>query len=192
LSRVHNLLWAARAINKFISIDRILTRLHLEMFKCQQMDTFEAFCLFNEVKQYMELDSCEDQEPELKAPLEQLKAKVPICLRLILWPKEDENQLRLVNKFFDSAVCIRQEKIVCSSSSLDKELFFSAAVDPDTALTTFSFYSGTTYCKLDVAALEDFSGKKPWTGTQWKLKAHDENHVKIFTDDGERQLLCTY
>jgi hypothetical protein len=165
LSRVQNLLSAARAINRFEAIERILTQLQIEMHKCQQTNTFEAFRLFHEVKYYMSLDRFQSLDPELKSSFEQLKAKAPTCLRLLLWSEGDENQLQIVNKFFDSSLSFHQDRIVCSSSSLDQELFCSAAFDPDKALTTFSFHSGTKCCKLDAAALEDTSGKQPWTGT---------------------------
>jgi len=187
LSRVQNLLSAARATNCFIAIERILTRLQIEMDKFQQMNTFEAFCLFNMVKLYMALDRYKILEQKLKASYEELKAKAPTCLRLLLWPDQEDNQLQLVNKFYDSSLCIQQDKIICSNSTLDKELLCSATIDPVTALTTFSFKSGIKNCKLDAVALEDIKTKKPWIGTQWKLKAIDDTHVKIFADDGERQ-----
>jgi hypothetical protein len=183
LTRAQKLLSTARAINSLRFIERILTPLQNEMHKFQQMNTFEAFCLFNMVKYYMAHDHYKTYAPTLKASFEELKAKAPTCFRLLLWP--DENQLQLVNKFFDSPLCIQQDKIVCSNSSLDKDLLCSATVDPKTALTTFSFTSGAKSCKLDAAALEDIKTKKPWIGTQWKVKAVDDTHVKIFTDDGE-------
>jgi hypothetical protein len=160
-----------------------LTQLQIEMHKFQQMNTFEAFSLFNMVKYYMAHAHYKTHAPTLKASLEELKAKAPTCLRLLLWP--DENQLQLVNKFFDSPLCIQQDKIVCSNSSPDKDLLCSATVDPKTSLTTFSFKSGTESCKLDATVLEDNTAEKPWIGTLWKVKAFDDTHVKIFTDDGE-------
>jgi hypothetical protein len=127
------------------------------------------------------------QEPEVMASFEELKAKAPTCLRLLLWPDKDENQLQLVNKFYDSPLSIHVDKIVCSNSSPDTNLC-TATVDPITALTTFSLKSGV---KLDAAALEDIKTKKPWIGTQWKLKAFDDTYFKIFTRDGENQFFCT-
>jgi hypothetical protein len=189
LTRVQNLLSAAREIDNFYASQRILTRLQIEMQKFKQINTFESFQLFNMVKLFMSSGYYKFQKPELKASYEELKAKAPACLRLLLWPEGEENQLQLVNKFFDSPLCNQQDKIVCSSSSLDKELLFTASVDRDTALTTFSFKSGAKNCKLDAGALED-DAKKPWTGTPWKLKPVDETHVKIFTDDCKQQEFC--
>jgi hypothetical protein len=102
------------------------------------------------------------------------------------------NKKIMRNEFYGTPLNLQQEKIVCSSSSPDKELIFSASINQDTALTTFCFDSGTPYCKLSAAALEDPSTRQPWIGTRWKLKAQDETHVKIFTDDGECQLFWTY
>jgi len=182
LTTVQNLLTAARATNSNRATQRILTPLQFEMHKFQQMNTFEAFCLFSLVKLN------KSQEPEVMASLEELKAKAPTCLRLLLWPDKDENQLQLVNKFYDSPLSIHVDKIVCSNSSPDTNLLCTATVDPITALTTFSLKSGV---KLDAAALEDIKTKKPWIGTQWKLKAFDDTYFKIFTHDGEGQFFCT-
>jgi hypothetical protein len=185
MTRFQYLISAARATYSFRATQRILTQLQIEMHKFQQMNTFEAFSLFNMVKYNMGLMNYESQKPEVKASHEELKAKAPTCFRLILWPDEEEHQLQLVNKFFDSSLSIQQDKSVCSNSSPDADLLCSATVDPVTALTTFSFKSGA---KLDAAALEDTETKKPWIGTHlWKLKAVDDTHVKIFTDDGEWQ-----
>jgi hypothetical protein len=185
LTTVQNLLSAARATECFIAMERILTQLQIEMQKFQQMNTFEAFRLFNEVKKIMKRTDYDSLEPEAKASFEELKSKAPTCLRLLLWPDKEENQLQLVNKFYDSPLSFKQDQFICSNTSLDKELLCSASVNRKTSLTTFSFKSGTESCKLDVTALEDNKTKKPWIGTPWKLKAVDDTHVKIFTDDGE-------
>jgi hypothetical protein len=183
LSRVENLLSAAIATDTFITIERILTQLQIEMQKFQQMNTFEAFRLFNMVKLCMAFDCYKNLKPECKASYEQLKAKAPTCLRLLLWPDQEENQLQLVNKFFDSSLYIQKEKIVCSNVPPNKDLLCSATVNPKTSLTTFSFKCGTKRCKLDAAAFEDSTTKQ--SGNRWKLKAVDDTHVKIFTDDGK-------
>jgi hypothetical protein len=180
LTRAQNLLSAARATGCFIAIERILTQLQIEMHKFQQMNTFEAFSLFNEAKYNMASRiSYKNLEPKWKAPFEQLKAKAPTCLRLLLWPDQDQNQLQLVNKFYDSSLSIQHDKIICTNSSPDNELLCSATVDPITSMTTFSYKSGT---KLDAAAVEDNTIKESWLGTRWKVKAVDDTHVKIFTD----------
>jgi hypothetical protein len=57
LTRVQTLLSAARATNFCTAIERILIQLHVEIFRSQQIQTFEAFRLFNEVKYYMTLNA---------------------------------------------------------------------------------------------------------------------------------------
>lgn len=190
LTTVQKLLSAAKAIGTFKTKVCILTQLQIEMEKCQQSNTFETLCLFNEVKFSMSLNSYKFQKPQLKAAFEELKAKAPACLRLLLWPERDEIQLKLVNKFFDEPVSIQKNLVVCCNSQNADE-GSTMTIDPETALTTFSFKSGNTCWKLDAAALE--GAKEPWIGSQWKLKAVDEIHVKIFTDDGKNSvniLLC--
>jgi hypothetical protein len=86
------------------AIERILIQLHVEIFRSQQTHTFE-------VKHYMTLN-LRDSDPKVNTSLEQLKAKAPSCLRLLLWPEKNENQLRLVNKFFDSALRSARESFV--------------------------------------------------------------------------------
>jgi hypothetical protein len=150
------------------------------MAKFQQLDTFEAFRLFNEVKFCTSFEMYKSLEPKLKEPYEQLKSKAPTCLRLLLWPEGDPVQL--VNKFFDLPLSIENNAIVCCNSKNEKG---STSVDRESALTTFSFNHGGIKWKLDADALEDAATKQPWTGTQWKLKAVDDTHLKIFTEDGK-------
>jgi hypothetical protein len=111
-----------------------------------------------------------------------MKAKAPACLRLLLWPDEGD-ELRLVNKFYDSPLCIQQDRVVCYDA-LDKELLCSATVDSDEKLINLGFKSGgKTMAPLDAWTPEG-STKVAWEGIQWKLRAVDEHHVKIGTIDG--------
>jgi hypothetical protein len=135
LKRTRSILEAARAISCCEFSLRILSRLHAEMVRLQQINTFEALWLFNEVKRCLSCDSVQ-LRPEVKASFEQLEAKAPACLRLLLSQPAGQN-LRLVNKFFNSSLCIQQDRVVCCNSAD----VCSLTVDPDTALTTFSFPS---------------------------------------------------
>jgi hypothetical protein len=120
---------------------------------------------------------------KVNVSLEQLKAKAPTCLRLLLWPEKDKTQLRLVNKFFDSPLCIQKQRVVCCSArGEDEELLCSASVDPVKVLTSFSFDSDDSTLNLDAS---DGKTKISLGGTRWRLKAVDEHHVKICTDDGK-------
>jgi hypothetical protein len=183
LSRVQKLLLAARSTD-FTAVHLILTQLHCEMLRFQQLNTNEAFCLFNELKRYMTLDSPECEAPEVKAAFNKLKAEAPKCLHLLLWPEDEtRQQLRVVNKFYDSPLWVQQEqKLFCFSGAEDEQTC-SVSVDPNTALTSFSFKSGDACWKLDALESESMA-RVALIGARWKLKAVDEQHVKIFTDDG--------
>jgi hypothetical protein len=178
LDSVDTLLSAARSIPDMVAIQLILSQLHDEAPKFKQASITSVF---NELKHYMLSQRFHSLDQEEKRQFEQLKAKAPNCLRLILWPDEDERQLRLVNKFYDSPLCIQDKKVFCCSSQVDndQEQLCSVSVEADTALTTFSFECGDTRCKLDVSDLENIV---PWTGTQWNVQAVDKHHVKIFAD----------
>lgn len=167
----------------------ILNQLHAELVQFKQANSFEAFCLFNEVKQTMLRDNFATLKPIYKAPFEELKAKAPACLHLLLWPEKNKIRFRLINKFYDTPLCIHEEQVFCCTCHQEKdfEQLCSVFVDPDTALVTFSFKSGDTCWKLDGTDLDGMA-KAAWNGTQWKLKATDEHHVKIFTDDGKTNI----
>jgi hypothetical protein len=163
---------------------RILSQLHSEMFKFKQLNTFDALRLFSELKKYMALNSYEIQAPQVKVAFEQLKGKAPSCLRLLLWPERDETEMQLVNKFYGSPLCVRQHKVLCSGSPRKGgENLCSATFDPDRVLASFSFPAGNTATTLDAT---DGSSVRAWNAIGWKLKAVDEHHVKIFTDDGKQ------
>ena len=188
---VQNILSAARATHNFRATQCILTQLQIEMQKFQQMNTFEAFRLYNEVKDYIEyidLVNVQSYEPEFEEAFEELRAKIPTCLRLLLWSdlgRGKKLKLQLVNKFFNTPLRFQQDRFVCSDSSSDKEIFFTTYVDANTALTTFCFVAdGIEICVLTIHALENTTAES-WIESVWKVKAVDDTHVKIFTDDGE-------
>jgi hypothetical protein len=184
LSRVQKLFSAARATSCCTVIHRYLSQLQVEMHKFQQTNTFEAFRLFNELKFYMALDSYESLEPLLKESFEQLRAKAPSCLRLLLWPQEDEKQLKLINKFFDSTLCVQNEKIICCSQDESEELLCSVAVDSGKVLTRLSFEAADAPLTLDAFTLGAM-GRVALGATRWRLKIVDGHYVKIYTDDGK-------
>jgi len=173
-----------------VIIHRILSQLHSEMIKFKQTNTFDALRLFGEVKRYMSLNSYDIQVPEVKASFEQLKAKAPSCLRLLMWPERDDTKMQLVNKFYGSPLCILQHRVLCSERSDDKdgEHFCSATFDPDKVLTSFSLLAGNTAMTLDTS---EGSSVGVWNALRWRLKAVDEHHVKICTDDGTKFHLFT-
>jgi hypothetical protein len=186
LSRVQKLLVAVRATD-FAVIQRTLTQLHCEMQKFEQINSSEAFFLFCKVKQNLALRSLTWEEPEMVDAFELLKSHAPKCLRLLLWPEEG-SRLRVVNKFYDSPLWVQGEELFCFSGAEEEEQVCTASVDPKTALTTFSFKSGDACWKLD-AFDSDSVARVKLIGAPWKLKAVDEQHVKIFTNDGTFFLL---
>lgn len=188
LTTVQKLLSAAKAISCCTVVKFIFKQLHFEMQKYKQLNTFEAFCLFNELKNYMALESFESLQAEEKSSFERLKAKAPTCLHLLLWPEGNENQLRLVNKFFGASLSVQQDRIVCINSEKDRddELNCSATLDPVEALINFSFKSGHTTLNLDATA--EGTAKVAEHGTKWRLKAVDDHYVKIYTDNGKKNL----
>jgi hypothetical protein len=183
LSRVQKLLAAASATQHHLAIARLLSQLYAEMMRFKQTNTFEAFHLFNEVKRHMSLDSYQTQTPEVKNYFDRLKSKAPAFLRLLLWPEEKESQLRLVNKFFDSPLCVRNEKVICCTS--EEELLCSATVDPVKVLASLSFESGDAPLTLD-ALTPKGSAIVVLSETRWRLKPVDEHYVTISTDDGNK------
>jgi hypothetical protein len=101
--------------------------------------------------------------------------ETPECVDLLL---SDSQKLRLINKLCKAPLCVRQGNVlVCCDSQHVGEQLFTVTVDPDTALTTFSFLSGHLAEQGGVAIVAE-------AGTRWMLKPIDENHVKIFTTDG--------
>jgi hypothetical protein len=141
-ARAKTLISAARETKNMKVILRVLTQLHEEMENYQQLHTFEAFCLLHTVRIYLDENSL---EPLAFEALEKLKAKAPTCLRLILWPDEENgNELTLVNKFFNSPLCIQQDEVVCCKPQRDEEQICSASVQAQNALTSFTFKVGDT------------------------------------------------
>jgi hypothetical protein len=121
------------------------------------MNTFVGFRLFSEVKRFTQMD-CNSREkalePEIQTSYQQLKAKAPACLRLLLWPEEDEKQMRLVNKLFDSPLRALKCEVVCfnSQNNDDHDVCISASVDLERATTSISFSSGDSGLKLGGSA----------------------------------------
>jgi hypothetical protein len=100
--------------------------------------------------------------------------------------------MQLVNKFYGSPLCILQHRVLCSGSSdeeNDGEHLCSATFDPDKVLTSFSFLAGNTAMTLDSS---EGSSVGVWNALWWRLKALDEHHVKICTDDGKKNNFIVY
>jgi hypothetical protein len=136
----------------------ILEQLHVQLSRWQHLNTFHAFRLFSQIKKSHS----------------NFRAETPECVDLLL---SDSKKLRLINKLCKLPLCVRQGNVLCCDSQDDGQQLFNANVDPDTALTTLSFKAGHLAEQGGVAVVAD-------AGTRWMLKPLDENHVKIFTTDG--------
>jgi hypothetical protein len=152
--RTDHLLEAATA-----GVGCILEQLHVQLSRWQHLNTFHAFRLFSQIKK-------SDSD---------FRVETPECVDLLL---SDSQKLRLINKLCKAPLCVRQRNVLCCDSKDDGEQLFTVTVDPDTALTTFSFLSG------HLAAEQGGVAVVAEAGTRWMLKPIDENHFKIFTADG--------
>lgn len=151
--------------------------------------TFECFRFFNEVAQKFKAVCWKLTTETLVMDLESYSA--PDCVCLVHLSSFFDRQLRLVNKFYGTSLCLVDGQVLCCDSQDDGQQMCVAKVDSDTALTTFSYETRDTSCwKL---AASDPSGivKVATGGTEWKLMAVDEQHVKIFTEDGKNTYFFT-
>jgi hypothetical protein len=113
-----------------------------------------------------------------KLPFEELQAKAPPCLRLLLWPEPAGAKFRLVNKFFNFPLFSSNSKVYCGLPADQKQLW-SCQVDLKTSLVTFTIQDGNLSSDVSDGTLclaQDQSSK-------WRIKPVDEHHVKIFLQD---------
>jgi hypothetical protein len=177
--RVQNLLLASRSIGSVKAVGLILTGMFKEMLRLQQLDTFEAFQVHNE-----SLNICFAlKQPDKKAPFERLNAQVPNCLRLVF--ACEGNQLRLVNKSCDLALCVEEKKVLCCPPQHDEKQHFGASVHVYSALTSFSITLNGSVC-WNLEASGD-TVRVSLTRSWWKVKTHDGRHVKIFNHQGTKR-----
>lgn len=169
--RTKNLYAVARIVEDVATKVGIMYQLYMDMVRKKQKDTFDAFFLFNELNVQGQL----------------LEEHAPACVHLLLKSSSDAKQLRLVNKFLDAKLCVLEKRILCCNSDDEDEHLCIATVEPDTALTTFSFKSaGDDTCwQLDASEHPEGVVKVEEKGTKWMIKAVDEDYVKIFTEDGK-------
>jgi hypothetical protein len=77
VDRTQNLLAASNAIQDYVAVGRILSQLHEEMAESDQLNSFGAFKLFNQVQRYMNSSNFNSQEPEYVQTMEQLIDQAP-------------------------------------------------------------------------------------------------------------------
>jgi hypothetical protein len=185
VSRTKYLLSAAKAVFEYTPMGRILSQLHVEMAKSDQLKSFETFRLFNEVKRQMsDIYFKSYLEPAFKKPFEELKEKAPACMRQLLWP-EDTTEFQVVNKFFNATLSVQEDSSVVCFTLGDKRSnqTWIITVDEVTSLLTLTHEQK----KLELGAGKESSPSLAQTGEGWMAKAVDEHHFKIYhTSQGEK------
>jgi hypothetical protein len=178
VGRTQNLLAAANAMPHFDALKRVLSQLHEEMAKSDQLNSFEALRLFNVVKHHMSDNFFNIANPDWKISLNQLKEKAPACVCQLLWPGKT-TEFQLVNKFFNAALGVQEENnsIYCFSLG-DKrsKQTWKITVDRWTTLLTLTHEQK----KLNLGAGNESSPCLVLFREQWMAKAVDEHHLKIF------------
>lgn len=181
LKRAQNLLVASRSDGYNYHNGNFIELLHKEMVRLHRMETFDAFCMYNEANNQglstiVDLSSIKD-----------MNLGTPNCVRVLLNSSSKDHQLRMVNKYFDEPLSYSQQKrgvFYCKSSEVEKGQLFWTFVDPDTSLTTFLFSFSDAVLKMDASVL-DGKTRVASKGTQWMIKPIDDHHVKIFNSDGK-------
>lgn len=182
LKKARFLLTTASNVPYFSATDQILVSLFKQMNKFGQMATFEYFAIFVQVKDLMSREKFSSLDASEKLPFEELKAKAPDCLRLLLWPETDAGaKFRLVNELLENPLyCYDSEAFFLLSAFQTTEQLWRAHVDTVTCLVTFSHEGrklSSEVTKGHLQLTED--------GTQWKIKAVDQDHIKIYAEDGQ-------
>jgi hypothetical protein len=171
VGRTQNLLAAANAINFFVAIERILSQLHEEMAKRDQLKSFEAFRLFNQVKRTMIYSTA-------------LKEKAPACVRQLLW-SDESTDFHLVNKFKSEQLFFTPDdnKVGCRIPGADHDdQLWLLDVDKETSLVSIRPKTGAG--ELGIQGDETL-GVVPKPGVCWMIKPVDDDHFKIFTEKGK-------
>jgi hypothetical protein len=97
LERTRRLLAAAREIQFFEPVAFLLSKLHQQMAKRRQLDTFEAFQIFLLAKQRVDSQDFHAQSAETKAHFEKLLLEAPQILSTC--------HFLLINKFTGTPLC---------------------------------------------------------------------------------------
>jgi len=177
--RTKNLLAFARGCETTWK-NEILRQLQVEVVRTQQTYTFESFILYNMIKH------C----PKIRKYTESVYySSAPDCAVLLLAQDESAKKssgdgayhIRLVNKLFPYPVGTHEEKAVCSRLSPNQR--FNAIVDPKSALIKFNVQPGNTSLQIDQ---DEKTVNFTKDGTEWKVMAVDQQHVKIFTEAGKK------
>jgi hypothetical protein len=109
---------------------------------------------------------------------EELKAKAPPCLQLLLWPEPAGAKFRLINKLFNFPLSFSASKVFCCpTENQNDDQLWSAEVDLSKDLTSFKVQGSSV--NFGLLHMMTVSSDK---GTEWKIKAVDEHHIKLYFD----------
>jgi hypothetical protein len=181
LHKINVIINASRSIKIDKSCKQILIRLLNEMVRLQQTSTFEAFRVYNELIKFNTWVGIELVDNDgLNALAEQFR--LPHCVAQLQLSSVFNMQLLLLNKQCGWPLCRQENKVLCIENGKDDEKVCVAKIDLNSALTTFNFKLGDRSWKLNA--------KEANSGPQWMIKAVDEHHIKIFTEDGKKFRLC--
>jgi len=110
----------------------------------------------------------------------ELQAKAPPCLQTLLCSTAE---FHLTNKFLDTPLHSNNTKVFCGPPALRSDaLLWSAQVNPSNSLITLKIQGNK---RAYTSQLKGSTGKSPArlssNGTEWKIKAVDENHIKLYS-----------
>jgi hypothetical protein len=180
LNKAQFLLSAAKNVDRYYSSFLILNSLYEKMVRFDLLNTFEAYTIFILVKSFMS-DGIIDKKSKLS--FGELQEKAPPCVQLMLWPKPAGAKFRLVNKCLDTPLyCVNMKVCGIPPAACRNTQLWSAQVDPLTGRTTFKIQGNEEGGRF----LNGKTGAMPAglcnRGTQWKVKAIDQYHVKLYSD----------
>lgn len=146
---------------------------------CKEKKTFEEFCIFAKARQLTK--TAESPVRSLSHLLDDL----PTCMRHLLWSDCNSKGFQLVNQFFQQSLC-NLNSMVFVGGPTNSELLWGLSVDPATSLASFQLKTafGCTGCKLSVQNGDVCIIAYRQDGCQWKIKAVDDTHIKIYTEKG--------
>ena len=106
-------------------------------------------------------------------------------MRQLLWPEEGSTKFQLVNKFFNAALGVQEDKnnSVCFTLGDERSnQSWKITINEETSLLTLTHKQN----ELKLGAGKESSPSLAQTGEGWMAKAMDEHHFKIYhTCQGE-------
>jgi hypothetical protein len=183
VGRTQNLLKTSFSIPNYDTVGRILSQLHEEIAKNNQLNSFEAFRLFNAVKREMSSTNFNILPADLKKLYKWLKEKAPPCVRQLLWlENNDAAEFQLVNKSVNATLSVQIDKynVICFALGDKRSNLqtWKITVNQDTSMLTLLHKKNG----LELGTGNRFSPCLVHIKEEWMVKAVDENHLKIYAE----------